>query len=175
MIFSSSITRGINPNGFNKKLEGGSATFHKFNGKKAHHIRQYIPVHLEEEGHLGRKVDSVVIVAGGNDIPMGKFNSMPVSKIADNLIEAGLLCKEEYGVEHVYISSVLPRTSVYYQLRRKELNNSLKERCRSYGFTFIDNANIILKHHIGPDGVHLNKAGSSLLCRNFHRYLNGKE
>ena len=167
LIFSSSITRDINPNGFNKQLKGNRATFHKFNGKRIHHIKKYIPVHLDEEDD----VDSVVIIAGGNDIPVSKSNSASVSTIADDIIEAGLLCRNEYGVKHIYIASILPRSSTYYQLRRKDLNNLLKERCGVNGFTFIDNENIILKNHIGHDGVHLNKAGTTLLYRNLHHYL----
>ena len=168
LIFSSSITRDINTNGFNKKLKYNRATLHKFNGKKIRHIKRYIPVHLDEEED---RVHSVVIVAGGNDIPVSKSN-MSMSTIADDIIEAGLTCRNEYGVKDIYISSILPRCSAYYQLQRKVLNDILKERCELNGFTFIDNDNIILKYHIGHDGVHLNKAGTSLLCRNLHYYLN---
>ena len=171
LIFSSSITRDINTNGFNKKLKYNKATFHKFNGKKIQHIKRYIPVHLDEEKN---GVDSVIIVAGGNDITVGKpnLNSRSVSQIANDIIEAGLLCRNEHGVKHIYISSVLPRCFAYYQMQRKVLNNILKDHCELNGFTFIANDNIILKYHIGHDGVHLNKSGASLLCRNLHYYLN---
>ena len=78
-IFSSSITRGISTNGFNKILKGSIAKFHKFNGKKPHHIKGYIQTHLEED-----QPDYVAIVAGGNDVPIGKFESVSTSTIADD-------------------------------------------------------------------------------------------
>ena len=80
---------------------------------------------------------------------------------------------QNYGVEKIFILSVLPRESFYYQLRRKELNDILRERCQIQGFIFVDNSNIILKNHIGYDGTHLNKVGSSLLCRNLQQHLDG--
>ena len=167
MIFSSSITRGINTNGFNKQLHNCEAKFHKFHGKTAHDIKKYIPPHIAE-GHP----DSVIIVAGGNDVPIGRFDTVPLSIIADDITEAALLCKTE-GVKHIYVSSILPRSSCYFQARRNKLNNMLKERCRINGFVYIDNENITLKKHIGYDGVHL-KQIVSLLCRNLYNCLNRK-
>ena len=166
LIFSSSIKRGIHTNRFNKKLKNTVAKFHKFNGKKAHHIKDYIQTHIDEE-----QPDSVVIVAGGNDVPIGKYNSMALSSIVDDIIQAGSLCRRN-GVKNVHISSILPRSAFYFQLRRYELNNLLKERCRVEGFNFIDNKNIVLSDHIGHDGVHLNKAGTYVLCSNLWNCLN---
>ena len=166
LIFSSSITRGIDPNGFNKKLKNSKARFHKFSGKKVHHIKDYMPTHIVED-----RPDSVVIVAGGNDVPIGKFDSVPLTSIADDIMEAGLLCRRN-GVRDIHISSILPRGSFYFQLRRHRLNLMLKEQCGTNGFIFVDNRNIVLSDHIGHDGVHLNKAGSSALCRNLCNSLN---
>ena len=52
------------------------------------------------------------------------------------------------------------------------LNLMLKEQCRTNGFIFVENMNIVLSDHIGHDGVHLNKAGSSVLCSNLCNSLN---
>ena len=166
LIFSSSITRGIDPNGFNKKLKNSKARLHKFSGKKVHHIKDYMLTHIVED-----RPDSVVIVAGGNDVPIGKFDSVPLTSIADDIMEAGLLCRRN-GVRNIHISSILPRGSFYFQLRRHRLNLMLKEQCGTNGFIFIDNRDIVLSDHIGHDGVHLNKAGSSALCRNLCNSLN---
>ena len=61
------------------------------------------------------------------------------------------------------------------QLRRKELNDILKEKCQYNNFIFIENNNIILKDHICKDGVHLNTRGSDLFSRNLSYYLNNNE
>ena len=96
-IFSSSITRGIRLNGFNKGYKKGAAIIHRFHGGKVHHIRNYLSTHLEEE-----KPDSVVIVAGGNDLPNGESSSIVIDDIANDIIE----CRQrsrEHGVVDVFI------------------------------------------------------------------------
>lgn len=162
VIFSSSITRGINPNGFNK-VYNGKAKFERFHGRTARDIKMYIPQHLSRE-----KYESVVIVAGGNDLSK---DSSSIDQIASDVIEAGLACKE-YGVKNVYICSVLPRKSTSYESRRSILNDVLKILCAMFNFTLIENGNITLEGHIDRDGVHLTKRGSSALCRNIAKYLN---
>ncbi len=160
IIFSSSITRGINPKGFNK-LYQGSAKFERFNGRTAHDIKSYIPTHLKRDQY-----DSTVIVVGGNDLS----NEHMVDTIAEDIIEAGLVCKE-HSVKNIFICSVLPRRYTRYQVRRQTLNNILRELCKIFGFTFIENKDITLEH-IDRDDVHLTKNGSSLLCKNIVQHLN---
>ena len=119
-IFSSSITKGIKINGFNKGYKAGSATIHRYHGGKIQHIKNYLSTHLQEENP-----DTVVIVAGGNDLPSREYSSIVISDIADDIINSGLNCRS-YGVRDVIISSVLPRSSFYYQLHRKVLNDLLR-------------------------------------------------
>ena len=66
MVFSTSITKGINVQEFNDAVVNGRAEFHKFRGKKAQHIKHYIKSHLSIE-----RPDRVVIHIGGNDLPPG--------------------------------------------------------------------------------------------------------
>ena len=165
VIFSSSITRGITRNGMNKQLKNHEAYFNRFKGKKIHDIKKYIPLHVRED-----KPDSVVIIAGGNDIPP-ELSTLPNLKIVEDLMEAALTCKSD-GVPNVYISSILPRSSALFQASRKKINDILKDECREIGIGFIDNENIIVKDHVCDDGIHLNKGGSSALCRNIFHCLN---
>ena len=72
----------------------------------------------------------------------------------------------------VAISSVLPRSSFYYQGYRQEINDLLRKECSKYGFHFIENKNIILKNHILKDGVHLNFTGTGLLRDNLLEFVN---
>ena len=63
LIFSSSIMKGINENGFNKGYKGKNAKLHKFHGRTAREIKSYIPVNLKEQPQ------TVVIAASGNGVP----------------------------------------------------------------------------------------------------------
>ena len=84
------------------------------------------------------------------------------------------MCKR-YDVKDICVSSVLPREEAYMQLRRKDLNDTLRSLCDIYGFVFINNDvgddRIILSEHIDYDGVHLNTLGSELLATNFGNVL----
>ena len=161
-IFSSSITKGISKYGFNKAYTNGSAVFHRFPGGMASHIKDYMPTHLNVD-----KPDTVVVTCGGNDLSSTASNEA----VIESLIEAGNVCKQ-YGVRDVFISSILPRESSHYQVKRRKCNDELRQRCLASGFTFIENNNIVLRKHVSSDGVHLNKGGSTLLCRNLLKCLN---
>ena len=170
LIFSSSITKGINTNGLNKLYEGKTAKIHKFHGRKAHEITEYMPVNIEKD-----KPKSVVIVASGNGVPTENQCSLSqLEKIVNDVVSSGTLCKDN-GVEKVIISSFLPRQSAFYQARRHNLNKMLQSECVAKGFEFIANDNIMVNKHVSDDGVHLNAKGSSLLCKNIVKQLNMKD
>ena len=166
LVFSTSITKGIRVNEFNEYLIEGEARFQRFHGGRVKHFKNYLATHLEEE-----RPSTVVLQAGGNDLPTTRKNPTPVSEIANSIIEAGLMCRQ-YGVSRILISSVLPRAQAYMQGRRRELNDVLRILCEKHRFIFIENNDIILKEHICGDGVHLNDARSTLLARNFLTHLN---
>ena len=129
IIFSSSITKGVNPNGFNKMYQKGTAKFERFHGRTAHDIKSYIPIHLQRDQY-----DTAIIAAGGNDL---SNNSVNIDSIAEDIIEAGLRCRE-HMVDRIFICSVLPRRNTRYQLRRETLNLILKELCTMFGFIYIE-------------------------------------
>ena len=158
-VFSTSITKGVDVNELNKKYVGNKARIHRFHGKKARHLKHYIPVHMRED-----KPDVCVIVGGGNDLP----ENTPVLQVANELMEAGITCKR-HGASKIVISSVLPRSM--HESKRAELNRLLYDLCVIHNFVFMDNWNMSLKH-ISPDGVHLNKSGDQQLLFNLLWYLN---
>ena len=169
LVFSSSITKGISTNGFNKLYKGKTAKFHKFHGRNAAEIKEYMPVNL-------RKTDpkTVVILASGNGIPTGnKCSLQQLEQTVKDVVSSGTLCKE-YGVQKVFISSFLPRRSAFYQSRRFHLNKMLRAECIANDFIFLENKNIELQKHLSDDGVHLNTKGSSMLCRNIANMLNAE-
>ena len=118
--------------------------------------------------------DSVIILRGGNDLPTSRNNPVPVAEIAQHIINTGIECRQ-YGAKHIGICSVLPRQASYMQVRRKDLNNLLRDMCIIINFNFIDNSDIILSKHILSDGVHLNVNGTALLADNLINYINGLE
>ena len=166
LVFSTSITKGIRVREFNEYVEGNrTVSFRRFHGAKAHHIKEYLHVHLNET-----RPKSVIIQAGGNDLPTPKYNPISVSDIANEIVESGLLCKK-FGVKTIYISSVLTRKPKFMQERCVELNNFLRELCKIHGFIFMENGNITTEH-LQYDGVHLSNEGSIILANNYLFYLN---
>ena len=125
-------------------------------------VKTYGRAHLP-----GEKPDVVLIQAGGNDLP----TKSTVLQIANDIIEAGIVCKE-MGASKVLISSVLPRRDFHLQLKRHELNNVLKSLCEFNNFTFIPNKKMVLSQHISDDDVHLSELGTELLQETFTCYLN---
>ena len=169
LVFSSSITRDITrtQRSFNESYKKGDVTIHEFKGKKARDIVRYMQPHLEDE-----QPSSVVFVAGGNDLPNRDISEEEIRKVADFLVEGGRLCKTQYGVENIFISSIMPRENSDFQGNRHRLNKILRDMCSRNGFIFIDNNNIVLRPHGHLDGIHLNREGSDILRDNLLNALN---
>ena len=169
LIFSSSITRDITRQhrSFNEKCKNSDVTIHEFKGKKATDIVKYMIPHLEEE-----QPSSVMFVAGGNDLSNQDMPIDEIEKVANCLVEGGLVCRNEHGVNNVYISSIMPREHSNFQGNRHRLNNLLRDMCKEFNFTFIENKNIVLRDHGHHDGVHLNVEGSDMLRGNLLDVLN---
>ena len=166
VVFSTSITKGINVREFNSKYKQGTARFRRFHSAKARHMKHYIvPTLVEESPQI------VLIQCGGNDLQTVKANPTPVDTIANDIIDAAKIC-ENHGAEHVLIASIIMRNKQdYMEKRRRELNILLKDMCYDFGFIFVDNENI--RHeHLFNDGVHLNHDGSAVLGSNILHSLN---
>ena len=171
LIFGSSHAKSINRRSFNEQLQSGSADIHAFSSMTARQITKYMVTHLEEDCP-----HTVVFLAGGNDIPRRRATNKELEDIAGHLINGGLLCRNNYGVSEIFIVSVLPRAHGDFQGNIHMLNQMLKEKCLANNFKFIDTSEeIILRDHIGRDGIHLNSSGSQVLevlVRNILNHLN---
>ena len=173
VIFSTSITKGMKPHIFREHYTEGRASFHRFHGGKARHIRNQIETHLQEE-----KPDAAIIVMGGNDLSSFRGEvPTPVVDIANCIMDSAFLCKK-YDVKDVCVSSVLPRKESFTkntEHRRKQLNDTLRSLCEIHNFVFIDNDvgedKIVYPNHM-YDGVHLTDDASTRLCRKFGGVLN---
>ena len=175
VIFSTSMTKRIVAESFNQKhYTKGKATFHRFHGGKARHIRHQVETHLYEE-----RPDAAIILAGGNDLPTNRQKPTSIATIANQIMDIAFMCKK-YEVPDICVSSVLPRRGGYMEgdmeLRRSELNDVLRSLCDIYNFIFIDHdfgsTKITLSDHIERDGVHLNAVGSEVLAHSFGSVLN---
>ena len=143
--------------------------FEEFKGKRASDIVHYMDHHL-----MAEQPHSVMFICGGNDIPYSEVSPERIKSMANRLIDAGIRCKNNFGVTEVFISSILPRSNNEFQTNRFHLNNLLRELCLRNNFTFMENKGISVKSHLLPDGVHLNKRGTDVLCTNILDYINDK-
>ena len=116
--------------------------------------------------------NTVILAAGGNNIPKHRASLKELHDIANSLIDGALDYRNKYGVSKVCISSILPRAYCDFQANRHQLNGILKDLCKKNNVLFIENSNIILKRHIHYDGVHLNAAGSKIFRENLLSVLN---
>ena len=166
MIFSTSMTRDIQYNEFNKHFKDGTAHFRRFHGDRAKHIKTYLPTHLKDE-----QPDTVIIIIGGNDLKTSREKPTPVVEIANHIIDAAQVCKD-YEVNNIFIASVITRQKPYMAKRCEELNTILQGLCQLYNFNFIDNSPIT-HEYLSRDGVHLTKDGTYYLADHFLDALNG--
>ena len=133
-------------------------------GGRVHYIKDYIPTHLKHD-----KPDSVLLQCGGNDL-QDAYTPELMEKLADDIVDAGLICRNDKNVDSVYIGGITLRRKMYTWERCREVNRMLKERCDRYGFVFVDNSNISL-NHLHQDGVHLNLEGTGIMANNFLQCL----
>ena len=160
LIFTTSISKGINVPRFNRSYEDGWASFTRFHGAKAEYMPTYIVPRMTKE-----KPSIVLIQAGGNDLPTKQKDRTSLVTVANSVIEAGLKCRK-LGALHVLIGGVTIRRTNFLKKRCDELNNILKSLCLINNFTFINNSDI-KDEHLYTDGVHLNDDGYKLLADNY--------
>ena len=167
IVFSTSLTRDIDENEFNRSCEEGNKTeFIRFRGKKINYIKKNITTHLNRVHPY-----SVTLLGGGNDLPVSQVAVSPVFRIVKDIIEAGHVCKDN-GVNTVAISSIPPRKFFHFQLYRKVANDLLRVECAKHGFVFIDSKGIVMREHLLRDGVHLNPSGTEVLRKIFLEFIN---
>ena len=102
LIFTTSISKGILPWKFNKVYEEGWASFTRFPGAKAEYMETYISPRMENE-----RPSVVILQAGGNDLQINsRGKTSQLVTVANSIINAGLACKNKFGVQHILIGGV---------------------------------------------------------------------
>ena len=152
---------------FNQWLGSGTASIVSFPGATTKRLLHYSLPTLKEENP-----EVVVIHVGCNNLSSkkGEVLSINVNEVADDIIKIGKACYDN-GVSKVFISSLVYNKNFNKQKLINEVNGILKEKCQTYGFTFINNDNI-KKEHLWKDGTHLNENGKIILANNYIRNLN---
>ena len=165
-ILSDSIAKQINMKQFNRAFKCERVFSKAFPGAAANHMLHYITPTLIDD-----QPDTVVIHVGINNLLKRnrKFEENDLIRLADEIIQIGLLCKES-NVRNILISGLTYTTKVNIKLIRK-VNELLKLNCENNNFYYIDNENIT-KYHLWKDGIHLNNTGTINIANNFLESLN---
>ena len=90
--------------------------------------------------------------------------------IARNIIKIGLECKK-YGVNDIFISSVLVKRSPKLNAMLRRANELFCDLWRANGFGFMCN-DMITTQHLWNDGIHLQDLGANILSSNFINFVN---
>ena len=90
--------------------------------------------------------------------------------VSNSILHIANQCRN-YGVKEVSISSVTCTTLLNSDLTN-DVNNILRNKCRTSGYHFIDNNNITTEK-LWKDGLHLTNSGKGFIINNFGQSLNG--
>lgn len=109
-----------------------------------------------------RKPNRIILHVGTNDLKSKKSSK----EIAESIVKHAMFVSEHEIT--VIISGIIKRGDI---LKEKvgEVNKLLLELCQLHNIIFIDNENIDPQKHLNGSRLHLNRKGTSLLCKNFLR------
>ena len=154
-IIGDSTIKQVKASKIRKNLGGKEKVFVKsFPGATVSQMHHYVKPSLEFEPDL------VILHAGTNDLRSDK----EPEHIAKNIIDLAKEVKTEFN--DVILSSIIARADKYKE-KANIVNKHLKKLCSQNSLEFMDNTNILEKHHLSHDGIHLNFKGTLTLSNNF--------
>ena len=103
--------------------------------------------------------DSAIIHVGINNL----LNGSSIKQISKDVIEIAQQCRNR-SIGKVFVSGIVYCTKVRYETIQN-LNKSLYEECRKYGFCFIDNGAVSEKD-LWKDGILLIESGRAIVANN---------
>ena len=160
LIFTDSMLKTLRMGEFNQFLQEGKAYLKPFPGAKAKQLNHHATVVLAQHQY-----DSAIIHVGINDL----LNGSSIKQISKDVIEIAQQCRNR-SIGKVFVSGIVYCTKVRYETTQN-LNKSLYEECRKYGFCFIDNGAVSEKD-LWKDGIHLIESGRVIVANNLINYLN---
>ena len=135
-----------------------------FSGAKIEDLEHYIIPKLKQQ-----QPDIAVIHVGSNNVSYKRLDT-DARLFAENIVEIGKKYVE-YGVEHVFISSIFVKESIRLSSLIRRINDILCELGSTNNFHFISN-DIIFRKHLCGDGVHLREIGADVFVGNIVYYIN---
>ena len=130
-----------------------------FSGTTINKLYHFITPVLEED-----RSEIVIIHIGSNDMTHNTINSTDAKSISNRIIDIGKKCLL-YGVKEVIISSIFIKRQLKLRRIIKQVNEHLRDECRSNKFHFISNDNIT-NECLWKDGLHLNNDSTYLFVSN---------
>ena len=150
--------RRIKKNLFNNSITEGKAHLNSFTVATINRLDHFITPILEED-----RPDMV--------ITHNSINNIDANGILKRIIDIGKKCLL-YGVKEVIISSIFIKRQFKLTRIIKQVNDHLRDECRSNKFHFISNDNIT-NECLWKDGLHLNNEGTCMFASNLVDFLNG--
>ena len=126
-----------------------------FRGATINRLDHFITPVLEDD-----RLDIMIIRVGSNDITHNSINNTDAKRISKrivNITKKYLL----YGVKEVIISSIFIKSQFKLTRIIRQVNDHLRDECRSDKCNFISNDNIT-NECLWKDGLHLNNEGTYL-------------
>lgn len=116
---------------------------------------------------IGHGVDKHIYLNNMNDIIKQLKESLPSTKI---LVDCIYPTVELENIQSKKLAKCRPNTTIV------DINNSLKNLCKSYEITFVDSYNLLLKDqalnkNYTIDGLHLNSNGYAIISKEIEKHL----
>lgn len=125
-----------------------------------------------------KKPNTTIIYIGSNSITKLNYQNINAVEFTKEKVNIELKCKY-YGVGLIDISSIFARSNdvIKQDLNNlnkviKQVNFSLTNLSKAYGFAFICNKNID-KNCLWRGGINLTSKRTSLFCKSFLEHLKG--
>ena len=130
----------------------------KFPGGKCEDLSWYAKHHLNKI-----RPYRFILVVGTNDLPSPRgVTPTTEEEIAGAILDIGRVARS-YGVQEIYISSIIDRRGSWFMRRILKVNSILEAGCLQEGFRFLKNDDIFLDFHMNSGGLHLNDFGTAVL------------
>ena len=135
-----------------------------FRGATINRLDHFITPVLEDD-----RLDIMIIRVGSNDITHNSINNTDAKRISKrivNITKKYLL----YGVKEVIISSIFIKSQFKLTRITRQVNDHLRDECRSDKCNFISNDNIT-NECLWKDGLHLNNQGTYMFASNLVKWF----
>ena len=114
--------------------------------------------------------NQIILHCGTNNLP----SSEDPETITRSIINIAKNIKANNVKVAVAISGIIPRRDTF-NLKAKQVNETLKKICEEEKIPFISHHDINARFRLNCRGLHLNDKGATRLCQNFKRFLSDIE